>query len=114
MEDRDVKAKAYDKDSNGDKAAASAGRRAYAASAAADYNKAAASAARRTCAAIEALHRAKANDMDGGAHNKGSADNEAKASGARHAYATSSASDNNEAAASTVRRAFCLSFHYRY
>ena len=42
------------------------------------------------------------NKIDEGAHNKGSVNNEAKASTARCAYATSTASNNNKAATSTV------------
>ncbi len=74
-----VEAGAYDEGSDGDEAAASAARRTYAASVAADDDQAAASTARRARTAIAALRTAEANEIDNGAHNEGSLDNEAKA-----------------------------------
>ncbi len=55
-EDGDVKAGAYDEGSDRDKVAASAARRAYAASIAADNDKAAASAARRARGDSSLMH----------------------------------------------------------
>ena len=82
-----VKAGAYNEGSDGDEDGASAARRAYAASVAAAADKAAASAAMHARAARAALRTAEAEEINAGAHNEGSLDNEAEASAARKAYA---------------------------
>ncbi len=78
-----VKAGAYDEGSDGDEATASAARRAYAASVAADDDNAAASAARHARAAIAARCTAETDEINEGAHNEGSVNDEAEASAVR-------------------------------
>jgi hypothetical protein len=102
-EDGDVKAGAYDEGSDRDEAAASATRRAHAASVAANDDKAAASAARHARAAIGARRTAKADEIDEGAHNEGSINDKAKASAVRRTYAASAASNDDKAVASAVK-----------
>jgi hypothetical protein len=100
-EDSDVKAGAYDKGSNRDEAAASAVRRAYAASGTTDNPKATASAARCTGMARAAIHMAEANT---GAYEEGSNGDEAAASAARRAYAASDTTNNPKVTTATARR----------
>jgi hypothetical protein len=87
-------AKAVNKSSNGDKAAASAARRAYAASGFASVPKAATPAVRRAHMARGGVRTAEAHT---GAGDEGADGNEVAARAARHAYAASGAADDPKA-----------------